>query len=93
MPPMDSTELKQVKPGPGSQPDEFETLTPREIVARLDEYIIGQDDAKRAIAIAIRNRLRRLQVEGDLRDEIIPKNLILISSIPSFLKRLSGRKQ
>jgi ATP-dependent HslUV protease ATP-binding subunit HslU len=56
----------------------FEDLTPREIVARLDEYIVGQDDAKRAIAVAIRNRLRRLRVEGDLRDEIIPKNLILM---------------
>jgi ATP-dependent HslUV protease ATP-binding subunit HslU len=56
----------------------FEELTPREIVARLDEYIVGQHDAKRAIAVAIRNRLRRLRVEGDLRDEIIPKNLILM---------------
>jgi len=56
----------------------FEDLTPRQIVARLDEYIVGQDDAKRAIAVAIRNRLRRLRVEGELRDEIIPKNLILM---------------
>ena len=58
--------------------EQFENLTPREIVARLDEYIVGQADAKRAIAVAIRNRLRRLQVEDDLRDEIIPKNLVLI---------------
>jgi ATP-dependent HslUV protease ATP-binding subunit HslU len=56
----------------------FEDLTPREIVRRLDEYIIGQDAAKRAVAVAIRNRLRRLRVADDLRDEIIPKNLILI---------------
>jgi ATP-dependent HslUV protease ATP-binding subunit HslU len=56
----------------------FEDLTPREIVARLDEYIIGQDSAKRAVAVAIRNRLRRLRVQGELRDEIMPKNLILI---------------
>jgi ATP-dependent HslUV protease ATP-binding subunit HslU len=56
----------------------FEDLTPRQIVRLLDEYIIGQQDAKRAIAVAIRNRLRRLRVGDELRDEIIPKNLILI---------------
>ncbi|MCC7479060.1 ATP-dependent protease ATPase subunit HslU [bacterium] len=56
----------------------FEQLTPREIVARLDEYIVGQSEAKRSVAIAIRNRLRRLRVGDELRDEIIPKNLILI---------------
>jgi ATP-dependent HslUV protease ATP-binding subunit HslU len=56
----------------------FENLTPREIVRRLDEYIVGQDAAKRAVAVAIRNRLRRLRVDDELRDEIIPKNLILI---------------
>ncbi len=56
----------------------FEQLTPRQIVARLDEYIVGQSEAKRAVAIAIRNRLRRLRVDDELRDEIIPKNLILI---------------
>jgi ATP-dependent HslUV protease ATP-binding subunit HslU len=58
--------------------EHFETLTPREIVARLDEYIVGQTDAKRAVAVAIRNRLRRLRVPEELRDEIIPKNLILM---------------
>jgi ATP-dependent HslUV protease ATP-binding subunit HslU len=56
----------------------FEELTPREIVERLSEYIVGQDEAKRAVAVAIRNRLRRLQVAEELRDEIIPKNLILM---------------
>jgi ATP-dependent HslUV protease ATP-binding subunit HslU len=60
------------------QPERFEDLTPREIVARLSEYIVGQHQAKRAVAVAIRNRLRRLRVTGELRDEIIPKNLILI---------------
>jgi ATP-dependent HslUV protease ATP-binding subunit HslU len=63
--------------GPGAL-SAFEDLTPRQIVARLDEYIVGQDEAKRAVAVAIRNRLRRLRVEGELRDDIIPKNLILI---------------
>ena len=53
-------------------------LTPAQIVAELDHYIIGQDDAKRAVAIALRNRWRRQQVEGDLRQEIYPNNIILI---------------
>ena len=53
-------------------------FTPREVVSELDRYIIGQDKAKRAVAIALRNRWRRRQVSGDLRDEILPKNIILI---------------
>jgi len=53
-------------------------LTPRAIVAELDKYIIGQDAAKRAVAIAIRNRWRRQQVPADLRDEVTPKNIIMI---------------
>ncbi len=53
-------------------------LTPREIVSELDRYIIGQTAAKRAVAIALRNRWRRQQVHTDLRDEITPKNIILI---------------
>ena len=53
-------------------------LTPREIVSELDKYIIGQHDAKRSVAIALRNRWRRQQVAPDLRDEIAPKNIIMI---------------
>lgn len=53
-------------------------LTPREIVSALDRYIISQQDAKRSVAIALRNRWRRRQVPTDLRDEIAPKNIILI---------------
>jgi ATP-dependent HslUV protease ATP-binding subunit HslU len=53
-------------------------LTPAKIVAELDKYIVGQRDAKRAVAVALRNRWRRQQVEGDLRDEIAPKNIIMI---------------
>jgi ATP-dependent HslUV protease ATP-binding subunit HslU len=53
-------------------------LKPSEIVAELDKYIIGQDKAKRSMAIALRNRWRRQQVPDDLRDEIVPKNIILI---------------
>jgi len=54
------------------------TLTPRQIVAELDKYIIGQDAAKRSVAIALRNRWRRQQVPPELRDEIAPKNIIMI---------------
>ncbi len=53
-------------------------LKPSEIVVELDKYIIGQDNAKRSVAVALRNRWRRQQVEEDLRDEIAPKNIILI---------------
>jgi len=53
-------------------------LKPKEIVKELDKYIIGQDNAKRSVAIALRNRWRRQQVPEDLRDEIVPKNIILI---------------
>ena len=53
-------------------------LTPAEIVSELDKYIIGQDEAKRSVAIALRNRWRRQQVAPELRDEIAPKNIIMI---------------
>jgi ATP-dependent HslUV protease ATP-binding subunit HslU len=53
-------------------------LTPRQIVTELDRYIVGQDDAKRAVAIAIRNRWRRQRLEGEMRDEVAPKNILMI---------------
>ncbi|HYK24646.1 MAG TPA: hypothetical protein VEV18_00185, partial [Steroidobacteraceae bacterium] len=53
-------------------------LTPREIVQELDKHIIGQDAAKRAVAIALRNRWRRMQVGEPLRQEITPKNILMI---------------
>jgi ATP-dependent HslUV protease ATP-binding subunit HslU len=56
----------------------MDNLTPREIVSELDRYIIGQNSAKRAVAVALRNRWRRQQVTDDLRDEISPKNIIMI---------------
>ena len=54
------------------------SLTPREIVEELDKYIVGQDDAKRAVAIALRNRWRRQQLAPELRNEVAPKNIIMI---------------
>ncbi len=56
----------------------MEDLTPREIVAELDKYIVGQNAAKRAVAIALRNRYRRRMLADDMRDEVIPKNILMI---------------
>ena len=58
--------------------DPEELLTPKKIVEELDKYIVGQDEAKRAVAIALRNRWRRQRVPPELRDEIAPKNIIMI---------------
>jgi ATP-dependent HslUV protease ATP-binding subunit HslU len=58
--------------------DDVSSLTPREIVGELDRYIVGQQEAKRAVAVALRNRWRRQQVDEEIRDEIIPKNIIMI---------------
>ncbi len=54
------------------------SFSPREIVSELDRYIVGQGDAKRAVAIALRNRWRRQQLTGELRDEVLPKNILMI---------------
>ena len=58
----------------------MEKLTPKKIVRELDKYIIGQSSAKRSVAIALRNRWRRQQVDEPLREEISPNNIILIGS-------------
>lgn len=60
--------------------NEFHDLTPRQIVAELDKYIIGQHDAKRNVAIALRNRIRRMNVKGDIQKDIVPNNILMIGS-------------
>ena len=72
-------------------------FSPREIVSELDRFIIGQDDAKRAVAIALRNRWRRLQLDDKLREEVLPKNILMIgptgvgkTEISRRLARLAG---
>ena len=69
-----------------SERREAKDLTPRAIVEELDRYIVGQRDAKRAVSIALRNRWRRQQVSGHLRDEITPKNIIIFFSLQVFMK-------
>ena len=73
------------------------TFSPREIVSELDRYIVGQNDAKRAVAIALRNRWRRQQLTGELREEVLPKNILMIgptgvgkTEIARRLARLAG---
>ena len=56
----------------------MEGLTPKQIVEKLDQYIIGQEKAKRAVAVALRNRLRRIQLPEEIRDEVAPKNILMI---------------
>ena len=72
-------------------------FSPREIVSELDRYIVGQGDAKRAVAIALRNRWRRLQLDEKLREEVMPKNILMIgptgvgkTEISRRLARLAG---
>jgi len=75
----------------------FDLLTPKQIVEELDKYIIGQDDAKKAVAIAIRNRIRRQRLSDEWRKEVTPKNILLIgptgvgkTEIARRLAQLSG---
>src|SRR5208337_453630 len=66
---------------PGQPLDEtplLDELTPREIVLELDKYVVGQADAKRAVAIALRNRIRRQKLEPEMADEVMPKNILMI---------------
>ena len=58
--------------------DHIDSLSPREIVSELDRYVVGQNKAKRAVAIALRNRWRRQALKGEMRDEVLPKNILMI---------------
>ena len=76
---------------------DLEQLTPRHIVQELDKYIIGQDDAKKAVAVALRNRIRRQRLPEEVRRDIVPKNILMIgptgvgkTEIARRLAELSG---
>ena len=68
---------EQREPQAAPEPS-FDELTPREIVVELDKYVVGQDAAKRAVAIALRNRMRRQKLTPELAEEVLPKNIIMI---------------
>jgi ATP-dependent HslUV protease ATP-binding subunit HslU len=97
---MDDTKEQTVKKAADQAPEPLpwlEELPPRQIVAELDRYIVGQEAAKKAVAIAIRNRWRRSQAPDDIRDEILPNNIIMIgptgvgkTEIARRLARLAG---
>ena len=87
---------EQREPEPEPQPS-FDELTPREIVAELDKYIVGQAAAKRAVAVALRNRVRRQKLPAEVAEEILPKNILMIgptgvgkTEIARRLARLAG---
>ena len=71
------TNLKLVK-GSKEEDSKVSALSPREIVSELDRYVIGQKEAKKAVAVALRNRRRRQALSDEMRDEVLPKNILMI---------------
>ena len=69
------TNLKVVKKD--KETSKVSALSPREIVSELDRFVVGQKNAKRAVAIALRNRWRRQALEGDMKDEVLQKNILI----------------
>src|SRR6202140_1923154 len=86
----------QREPQPAPEPS-FDELTPREIVVELDKYIVGQAAAKRAVAVALRNRVRRQKLTPEMAEDVLPKNILMIgptgvgkTEIARRLARLAG---
>ena len=71
------TNLNLVK-NPKKESSKVSALSPREIVSELDRYVIGQKEAKKAVAVALRNRWRRQALSEEMRDEVLPKNILMI---------------
>src|SRR5438132_5229043 len=78
-------------PEPRTKPPSLDHLTPRQIVEELDRYVISQKDAKRMVAIAVRNRWRRQQLGPDLREEVMPKNIIMIGPTSVGMTEIARR--
>tara|TARA_Y100001970_G_scaffold138148_1_gene170005 strand:- start:15888 stop:17258 length:1371 start_codon:yes stop_codon:yes gene_type:complete len=76
--PQKTTSLKIVKDEQKRESSKVSALSPREIVSELDRYVIGQGQAKRAVAVALRNRWRRQALSGEMKDEVLPKNILMI---------------
>src|SRR6056300_616084 len=72
------TNLNLVKDEKKKESSKVSALSPREIVSELDRYVIGQKDAKKAVAVALRNRWRRQALSDEMRDEVLPKNILMI---------------
>ena len=77
---MEKTNVTTLKPKDKKEKNEnlATSLSPREIVSELDRFVVGQNNAKRAVAIALRNRWRRQALTGDMKDEVLPKNILMI---------------
>ena len=73
-----ATNLKVVKDNDSKKSSKTSALSPREIVSELDRYVIGQTEAKRAVAVALRNRWRRQALSDDMKEEVLPKNILMI---------------
>jgi len=78
---MDKSNVTQLHPKGDQQNEEaslVSSLSPREIVSELDRFVVGQNKAKRAVAVALRNRWRRQALKGEMRNEVLPKNILMI---------------
>ena len=78
---MDKSNVTQLHPKDKNQKEEaslVSSLSPREIVSELDRFVVGQNKAKRAVAVALRNRWRRQALKGEMKNEILPKNILMI---------------
>ena len=76
--PQKNPNLKIVKDGLKKESSKVSALSPREIASELDRYVIGQAQAKRAVAVALRNRWRRQALSDEMKDEVLPKNILMI---------------
>ena len=78
---MDNSNVTKLQPKEKKQKDEaslVSSLSPREIVSELDRFVVGQNKAKRAVAVALRNRWRRQALKGEMKNEVLPKNILMI---------------